>query len=474
MSLNSPVNMRTARAPFPLRLLAIPGDITLSITEHLQVALPKSWIEADDNLRLRSCERMQALGFNAIMFYAGTRTKAEQFDISTPIAVFKAQGIKVIIQPILTASFVKSPANPDYRTLIDLSLRDLLRVYPQLDGIYWQSTLHHPEYCAHVDARDALQLDLILQELATVEKAVGGHKTLIFSIPTASLEMAEREAVWLDRLCDDAGRGTCVAFSAVAGDPTFDHLPPHPFWERLREREEPVATPLLPIINTGGVGQGEGLWPSISFDLFESYYTRLRDHHFCGVLNLTGQIPSGAGILACNLWVAGQLLLREEMPEWLIEEWFRRHKTTWSYPQLRQALRHMRTLVLELGRLKHGVREKGRGAVPTEDYRVLIDSLSMQFKQLQVSVGRFDHKKNLAEPSLKDYLEYFARDARRLMRHFAQTNNVGSAQLWTGEEKGESFWTDGQSGTNVKLLGQPLRGSAGSRMESIFIENRML
>lgn len=168
------------------------------------------------------------------------------------------------------------------------------------DGIFWESSLLNPEFFLHPKAKEMTIAELVQEEMKKIEKEAKG-KGVIYYIPAADEMVALQQASWLETLCDEAGNQTFISFPAVCGNPVYDHLKPHPFWEVLRRAPDVSSTPLMPIINIGAVCQGEGLWPSFSFDLMQERFDR---HHFGGIIGLCNEVPEKKGLLHLNLWVA--------------------------------------------------------------------------------------------------------------------------------------------------------------------------
>jgi hypothetical protein len=85
-------------------------------------------------------------------------------------------------------------------------------------------------------------------------------------------------------------------------------------------------------------------------------------------------------------------------------------------------------------------------------------------------------------PSLSDYLNYFICDAKKIILFFLQSFSLSHPFLFNEENLQDSFWTyvvskpkqGNLSGTKVAFLEEPQRGLAGSRMEAIFLENRLI
>lgn len=293
--------------------------------------------------------------------------------------------------------------------------------------------------------------ELVSLEMEQLEQKLPRGAKLIFCLP------GEEKIEWVHHLSKRAGPKTLLAFSPYAGGPTYDFLPPQPLWKKIIEGEEFCSTPLLPILNTGMVNQGGGLWPTLPFDLFDRFYCHIPAIPFQGALTLTHAVPRGPGFLHCALWVGAHLLQREEAPDKKLAEWFYRYKSTIDYLSAALLLRNLRTLALETTVLRY---LKGR-KVGNDESRSMLEGLNAKIQALHYAIER-------EQPLLLDPFKYFVRDVRRSMSHFATQHNVSYSVHQ--DEALESFWTY-KSGSQAGFYTEPNRGQAGSKQESIFMEN---
>lgn len=477
--------MLTHKNSFLLRPLWLASPIQINISESLSIFFPENLSHADSTQYDHFCAKIIELGYNAVVFADQRQGIKTQKGISSPKLdalgkCFRRHGIQWFVKPqIRCHDLPKCPLNPAYKSLIQESIKSVHENCPEIGGIFWESSLNEEDYFAHPSAKYSLQSDLVQEELRWVEEAFKGTKSLIFFIPCPHIEAARRHSRWLSQLHENAAKNSIIAFSAVAGSPFDDHLPPHCFWQHLSLPSAPSVMSMMPIVNCGGINQGEGLWPSLVFDQFEGYFSRVRRHGFAGVLTLAGHVPPGRGFLDCNLWVGGQLQAKESSLELLLEEWFRAHKQPIDYHYHRELFRKIRSIVLELSFLRSLVKEKRRDILSLEEAKIYADSLVAQLKHLSLLVLKLEKPKktSVPVPALSDYFDYFVRDARRIVAYFAQHFNISSS-LQLSEDNQASFWT--QTGTGLKyaakiqLLDHPLQGEPGTLMEYIFKENRHL
>ena len=202
------------------------------------------------------------------------------------------------------------------------------------------------------EAHDIPLIELLTEEMQLLEDSLKGIGSLIFFLPVTESSV-ERRGKDLIALSQAAGPGTILAFSSVSGRVHRDHKAPHPVWKLLRSLPYKITTPLLPIVNLGGIKHGEGLWPSLPFDLYDSYLSRMHRHQFAGAIALVNHLPSGMGMLHGSLWIGGQILWREMSSDLLAETWLSAFRNAGDQAkELIQNLTQVRTLVLELSHSK--------------------------------------------------------------------------------------------------------------------------
>ncbi|MFQ5730191.1 MAG: hypothetical protein ACE5GN_07510, partial [Waddliaceae bacterium] len=281
--------------------------------ECLGVRAPKFplrplWFSSMENVE-EICRRVLALGYNAVLL-------EREGDVER-LVLFREYGIKVILKPEPDLPEGKCFLDQEYRDAVREGLRALQQEVPRVDGFFWEGLFGQKDINLHPGARDLLQVDMALKEVRLLEEAILGDRFLIYYISCTDLQNAQQQAAWLPSFCNDVGKQTIIAFSAVSGDPVLDHLDSHPFWEVLRQSLDVCYTPLLPIINVGALNQGECLWPTLALDLINDYCLRCRRHQFAGVLSLVPYLPNPESFLSCNLWVASQVLWGRNPPELL-------------------------------------------------------------------------------------------------------------------------------------------------------------
>lgn len=431
---------------FPLRLLWFKGEF------------PQKNLLADTD---RFCGRLLEIGYNTILFGLGDLSYEHVEDFCIACAEY---GIKVFVKPQWSFK-QRCPIDAAYVADIQSKLSKLVKTAPTLHGIFWEGGLFHPDDYHHPKARDATHFEMIHAEASMVE-AVLGTKKLIYSVVISDPNVANQQAEWLSELCDSVGTHTSIAFSAVAGDPCEDHLEPHPFWATLRKSIDVSGTPLMPIVNIGSVGQGEGLWPSLSLDLSDRYLSQCVRHHFGGIIGVVNSLPVRGALLECSLWVASQMQWKKTSAGLLAETWFKAQRPELNFEKMVDPVMQLRDIAIELSFLRSFQKEQPRDRMTTDESRALSESLLVRLAKLQILFEKEEKNRTFAsdKPSWNDYFQIFALDARRLISQFMQTFHISG--LDRSEDKGEGFWV----GPKANFLDQPSRGIKGSRKELIHSE----
>lgn len=398
---------------------------------------PCRWISISGSCQDETlCERLLQLGCNGVILE----------NLPENLQMFADLGIQVIWMP-------KAPSV----TPLDADWDPGLGTLEHVHAVYWKGTYTDPAYHKHPKARDDLQIDLALREVQALEKRIDGRCGLVYEIdPKAPIH-------WIPELMDSVGAETMISFSAVAGSPTDDHREYHPLWVLLRELPDTSATRLLPLLNMGGVEQGEGLWPVIPIGLLEYTLDHMHRQPFAGAIMMTRYLSKQGTFLDGSLWTAGQSLWGGFSPCLLLETWCKAfHPSLTSLELLIDFWR--------VGRRLSGLKNSKK--TTTEECRLLSESLIGELNRLQTLVDK------CRDERVREYFVYFARDARRKILHFLQANHAPMVNVLNGDDLQESFWTVIQqsggsgltSGAKVTLLEEPRMGEEDSPMRRIYDE----
>lgn len=468
---------------FPLRPLWLRCDRKMALSKEAAIHLPSFLVDRGKEEFFTFCRRLYELGFNAVILGAYGDMFVEELpkdhfeQIADLCELFHSLGIKVILKPdfLLPEGMVPTPFNKEYIRWLEQSFFRMAPLIEKSDGLFWSSAFTHKKFHHERSALSATQQELATAEARLIERLLQEKAPLIYYLPVESQAMAKRQEPWLLEFIDDLAEATLFSFSAVRGAPTHDHLSPHPLWQLLRQSPEVSAAAFLPLMNFGGVGIGEGLWPNIPFDLLEGFLANCRRHHFSGVVGLASQLPKAGSLLDGALWVAGQSLWSDRAPPHLLESWCRAYRTdVTSTHEFVVAMRKGREALVALSAVLAGDVPHFKAA----DYCLVGDQLIAQlnaFDRLCKAINRPTD----GRVTISDYSTFFVKEAKRILMHFMQTYQIPSKELIAGDDRQKGFWTEfvsakESSGDSLRILTCPNSGALGSPMEKIYQENHLL
>ena len=302
----------------------------------------------------------------------------------------------------------------------------------------------------------------VLKEIRQVEAELTGSTKLIYYLPYIEEMTPEQSAQLVVSLHRETAPGTCLAFPAVAGDPAHDHLPLHPLWDLLRCIPQLHGTGLLPVFNAGGIHQGEGLWPGVCFDLAEVLQARCRRHSFVGSIGLANVLPAAGGFSDANLWVMGQAIWHEISPVLLLETWLRAYKPEPMFAEAMRLLKEVRGLIVSIGRLRWQSAE----GLSQDESRCFAEQALVLLRRIEMNTVELGLKRTgrSAKAIVSDYLIFFVRDAKRVLKQFLHSVNID-------DDSQESIWTTAGKGGGI--LDSPNPGQANTKIHQIYAENRV-
>ncbi len=470
------------KVSLPLRMLWLKCDTEVAISNHLSFFAPANLLKASNEELKFFIRRVEETGHNALLFGlqsnrvypASLHDKSHCYKIWEMLHTY---GIKICLKPHVKGMPI-SPADPQFLFSLEKARTELEDAFSIIDYIVWESRLWDIHYFSHPSTKDALLSDLVLQEARLLEKkmlSLNKNGALIFYVPAQNFKTALQAADILKILSNEVKRGTILAFPAVAGRETSDYLIPHPYWKELRNGESSSAE-VLPIINTGALWHGEGLWPSVPFDFFDEFYISLSKHPFKGIISLLNQLPKGHGFLDLSLWVAGHYQLKGTPPRLLIEEWFKKHHPHEQFDEILMVLRRLRKLIVELGQVRESAEAEGirnNDLESIEEMRWRLASVAAQIKHMhfwRALNGRQGRKAHL----LFDHVGLFLCDAQRMIGQIMQKMGLTIPPFSFQEEEQLTIWTnrDHKHGSRNLMLEEPLKGTPGSALEKIYNSNR--
>ncbi|MGM0440009.1 MAG: hypothetical protein ACQEP8_02710 [Chlamydiota bacterium] len=453
---------------YPLRPLWLVGSGRKAITNSLTISWPE-FVKGGGDIWKQVCLQVIRLGYNAIVFGGhGTRFVPQEgdFDISHLVDTIRSYGLQVIFKLELNASHYSAccPLEEEYAKLITTAIREMREQDFKVDYILWEGTALGARSLAHPTAVDATSYELALAEVKLLENNLEEGEGLIYYLPAKDYKDASSQAVWIERLADDMGPTTILAFSMVAGDPQDLYLTDHPLWQQIRYSSYRSATPLMPIVNIGKVGCGEGLWPDISLQSLQRCRSQMERHNFAGMMIMSKSVPNARCLLDCSLWVAGQSQWYTRSVEMLVDTWFKAYRPSLDYLKVRESFKTIEDIVIKLSGLQKGAEDSAMLKIKGEE---LLARLKIVQEEALNQVGGI----------VGEYSRYFVPDARRIIHQVFKSAKINIPGVLSGSDFGEGFWTKIEGSTKefagqvkAHILEEPYPGDPKSGQNKIYQE----
>ncbi|MEM1282015.1 MAG: hypothetical protein AAGG81_00520 [Chlamydiota bacterium] len=437
---------------YNLRPIWVHCDKHISLTENVGLYLPSIFLGKNKQTFETFCHRLLELGFNAVIL--GSRNETFEYKSSTSFKelevlwqLFDEYGIQLIVKPVIyhptgCDQVCLNPIDDQFCQRVSQALSDLRQVTPSLNTFFWESVYCEQDFHYHPIGRGDSKFEKTLKELRCVEKGLSDDQTLIYYLPTTDDLMARKQANWLVRFLNAAGPKTICAFSCVGGSFASDHLRRHPFWEVLYQLDRPPTTPGMPIMNTGGLGQGEGYWPNFPLEMLEEYLSYRNEFPIAGFIHSVRNIPKRGSLADACMWVAGLSMWRRSHPMQLLETWYRVHFSEESFVWFFSLLKKARVVILEISAFEGVDQEE----VSCQGVKCRIDSLLAQIDEIEVMVKVMANRLPISKGALKELFQLFAKDARRKILYFAHQHDVSISSSSGLDFKGDGVWTQLSSG----------------------------
>lgn len=459
--------------------LWIEGKRSCSFSRTASLAVPE-WIlnEAEREVAAR---RIGDWGFNALI--VGALAKQEISDVpcvslAPSFLEIQKKGIRIGIKPTfhidqLIETLTISPFDKKFENYLKSEIEKIAEpsspfdffVYESLSLLYDEMGLNHDD--------DHLFKEIAQAEIALVEKMLPKGVSLIYLFPGDDPERKKREASVLQEIALKSSKTTILSISSRQGSPFLDHLQPHPFLrQKMAVKAEGFSYAAL--VNLGGIQQGGGLWPSVPLDIFQGIYPLLEEKGVMAI-PIVHTIPEPDSFLGGALTLASHSREGPFYPEGELAKWLISVRCETEIDRALALLRDVREIIVDFSRMREALREAGRDHLSHDECKTMACSLYYKIRKVEREGNHWDGKSG-GEPSLRDYMRFFCRDAYRTLLHFIQSFNVviqESLDLAPGKK---GFWTDFTPGSGsglrgmgkVSLLKLPLIDQSIPEMAAIF------
>ena len=398
------------------RALWFCDGVEVKLSEKISAVVPHCLFEPHSTIKI--LEKLTEWGFNTLVFGAFSQVNESKIEanFSQIYQAFHRFGVRLVYRPKLQ----KKPGEDGFIE----DLENFCHFVGDLDGIYWRSEINNPDYNEYPYTNT--YQDLLLEEHRQLKEAVAHvlpDPLLYYEIPYSP----KGNSISLLEIQKELPIDTHLVFSPFKGDAYEDHAPYQSLWNELKQQKHPSATPIAPIINAGGINQGEGLWPSLPLDLL----TFLSQQTLTSAVVVTHALPAATGLLEASLWITGQMLWHGNSPTDWFRIWAKSSHWNSSEDLTIPFLTSMRRLCLLLSEIKSILKKESK--VKTDVWRLRVEGFLAELNYWD---------KQALPAQWKSLLFPFARDARRLIFFALQQWNIPMGNVLGGEDIKEGFWTD--------------------------------
>lgn len=436
-----------------LRPLWPMAEKNYSISPLFYLALPEG-IEGSLDF---FCKRVTELGFNAIVLGSLEEVREPSSSFSLEMLAhlckkIRGYGLKIIFAPSYKKNKSTCPFDPQFRLELQEDFVLMRDLFKEIDYFFWSSLHLEENFEAHEEALDYTHFEMIIKEANTLEESL---VPLIFYLPLAS-GYEEVVSSWMKKLLDQVKVETILSFSALKKGIFAGDLELHPFFDERVSKENP--TKLLPIVNSGSIQRGEGLWPILGLNLLETVISFINEPHFCGFISLTPTIPLQTSLLDCSLWIASKVLCHGEAPRKNLRKWLKNFRPNWEIGCAEEALREAENILKNFYYVKENKRELSQ-----EKLRALVDSLAASLHFLQNLALRVDDEEREGL-SFYHYVALFLIDLKRLILSLGINSNLFPSNLLGDAQN--TLWS-----TPTTFLKRPYYDEDNIAIKSIYKES---
>ena len=426
------------------------SGLSLAMPDGLSLSTLKDPLSSDEAALM--CERIVSLGFNIIVLGSARMPLVNHIDESVDVAawikLFHEYQLKVFFQ------------------FDDLESLDVLTKVcadlPDLDGIFFFSQVSHSENNACV------VLDSYIAELENLELCVPDQLQMTYCLTESSSHLTEEE--FLAFLPYLSSRSS-LSFFSTEGRMEQVYRSPNKNWNALKNLKYPSGTALLPMMNVGALGLGDGLWPWFAKSYIQSHFGKMKRHAFKGCIAVTRYLPEESTLAWGNLWTCTQYLWHGLEATESFENWLRAYYPSYQVNDLMTVLSSLSGVVEKVQKLRN---------VAEEQYEKF--PLRVEVEALLAQLTYIEELNNLIKTPFSQQISFFFRDARRVIFSLVKFLGYSLPNLLSGDHLKESFWTEldqgpgkGLSpGTQVNLRNRPNIGLEGSEQHSFYSSICML
>lgn len=457
------------KSPFKHRILFIKCSTFVSLTENLGIYLPEQ-LKNFNYLKV-FCERILEIGYNSVVFgdfntFETLDNTIEPYnDLIDIIDYFDKNEINLIINPVIfLTNEIKAFHHKNTAEKIKIALNEYKAFFPHIKNLFWTSLFEEDDFQYHPCGKSLTKEDKTIHEIKILQENLPNSTHLFYYIPCKNESSLIQQNFWLQNLNFEIKKNVNLVFSAVSGSPDQDHRQDHPFWKKIENSYHPS---LIPILNTGGVEQGEGLWPNFPFE-HSKFIELAKRHKIQGVIHLCPELPKEGSFLDLIITSAAKIMWYDITLEDALQNWILFYYPHHDITQISELLHKTRSFVLNICKSKDFLHNPNIKIESFQEEARRIGNCLLS--ELQLLEFYYEKIPNTSKKSLKDYFPLFIGDVKNHLKHFYTTFNVPIPSGLVNQFKENNFWISSQ---NSSFLKSPNIGDPGSLSHKLLWERNL-
>ncbi|OJU81260.1 MAG: hypothetical protein BGO10_03390 [Chlamydia sp. 32-24] len=412
------------------KILMLNGTYPTKVEENLFIFLPPIFCSSFEEFET-FCLRIVEIGYNSIIF---TKGKAIEIDKDIDLQwmeTFKKFGIKVFFK------FFKKNEEKNFVNCFDPSNLSNFLSKDFVKGVFWEATSNFSDAHQKYFLNDCTYLDLIKDEISSLQNTIPKNIDIIYQISIEPIKDIIDD-YWLKQLCCLTSKRCTVAYSWFEGDFLEEYKSENFFIKFWKYNLYSHHYRFYPLLNTGSINLGEGLWPVIRKKTYELVHKSL-NNGLKGFIAVSNGFPQKYSFLDFSLWLNACASWKSPSINYLFDllitifngdagddfvGWFE----------------EVEKYVLKLNWIKSLHFESQREQICVEEYKMHAEIMVVKLKELENNLIKILDKKE--KNDIYHYFTFFKKDAKRILLNFSHFFRLPNQNFIQEEDTLTSFWSE--------------------------------
>lgn len=400
------------------------GEETLYLKGYPVVSLPKGAKERPGEIAKEIAFALIEAGYQTIVLGDPWLTTEGSLTLDSAqefLRALKKYGISIYL--FLNPCIQEKDPFETFQEKIREHYRIIEQEFNLIDGVMTRSVpkIEYPEIFTYPKR--------LLMQINSYEELIGDKK-LLFYFDFKDAYESEQCGEWMEEILDGVGPKTSLSFSSFIGDMRGQSFKKNAVWKALNDSWDSSTTPIVPLINAGGVDCGEGLWPNSPLTLFHNISSSLHRHPFSGILPFTRYLPLKRGLLRATLWSLGASQWQKQTPEELMELFLKAYFNIKHTHLIKELLHDSEEISHTLQKVQSNPQKESK-------------ELALYLKYILSKVDILDFKiKKMPKDHLSYMFKMFVRDVKKKLLLWNQQWQLHINEIASGDDLKESFWID--------------------------------